>query len=309
MMLETDAAHLLGQREQKIIAIIGMAAEQGFGFLHQSDMRSDLFLRRLQELGVIGDDIEMDATGQGDRLKILSGKDRAVDQCVIVGFFIDDAIAAGRFRAQRARRLPAIGIDGGRLDRDLADIIAGRVERDLMPAQIEHRRGHDDAALILHGRGDKLEGGRNLRDAFRHRQMEGKHIDIVAHPGERLAACGEFQSGELLDLAARGMVARQPFRIEQGERTGLGDGDGLGNAEYALVMIARVDLQLHRAGIGDILRGGNRVLGSDILRLAEMVGHGGGGGGKSQAQNKAQEGGGTHVNKSPELASRANDAF
>ena len=129
--------------------------------------------------------------------------------------------------------------------------------------------------------------------------MKGKDVDIVADPCELLPARSEFQPGDLLDLAARGMVAGQPFRIEQGERASLVDRDGLRDAEDALVMIAGIDFQLHRAGIGNVPRCRDRVLRCDILRFAEMAGHGCGGRGKGQAQNKAQEGDGTHVKKFP----------
>ena len=87
-MFQTNAAHLLCEREQKIVPVIGVAAEQRFGFLDQFYMRSELGLFRLQEFCVIRDDVEMDPAGQLMGLEILSGENRAVYQSIIVGFFI-----------------------------------------------------------------------------------------------------------------------------------------------------------------------------------------------------------------------------
>ena len=213
-MLEADTAHILGQREQEIIAIIGVAAKQRLCFSHQSGVCREMFLLGFEIFRVIGDDVQMRATGQRMGLKILPGEDRAVDERIIIGFLVDHRAAGSRFRAHRARRLPAIGIDGGRLDRDLADIISGRIERNLVPAQVEHGRCHDNPSLAAGDGRDKLEFCGNLRNAVRYVQMEGEDVDIIADPRQVCAVGGEFQSGDFFDLAARSVIAGQPFRIE-----------------------------------------------------------------------------------------------
>ena len=110
-----------------------------------------------------------------------------------------------------------------------------------MPAEVEHGWGHDNPSMAPSGCGDKLEFCGNRVDIFRDRQVKGEDIYIVAGPSQLLAICGEFQSGDFLDLAARRMVAGEPFGIEQGEAAGFCHGDRLGNAEYALIVITGID--------------------------------------------------------------------
>ena len=100
MMFQANAAHLVGQRQQKVITVIGMAAEQRLGLFDQLDMLGDMLLFGFQIFFVIGDNIEMSAAGQLMGLKILPGKDRTVDQCVIVGFLVNDETIILACRAQ-----------------------------------------------------------------------------------------------------------------------------------------------------------------------------------------------------------------
>ena len=127
--------------------------------------------------------------------------------------------------------------------------------------------------------------------------MKGENIDVIADPWQLLAVRRKFQSGNFFDFTARGMISGQPFRIEQGQAAGLYHRNGLGDAEYALLVVAGIDLQRHGAGIGNIPRCRYGFLRRNIAGFAEMTGHRRGIGGKGEGQNQAQYANQTHVHE------------
>ena len=86
-----------------------------------------------------------------------AGDERRIHQDLVAGDRIVDAVAGLAARAERSRDLPARRDDHRRLNRDLPDVIAGRVQEFDNPLDARHvRRGHD-AALIVGGRRQILE--------------------------------------------------------------------------------------------------------------------------------------------------------
>ncbi len=85
-----------------------------------------------------------------------------------------------------------------------------------------------------------MEGG----DAGRNGDVELVEIDIVATPGEGLAVGGEDYAGDGVDGTGGAMVAGNPLRGGEGERTG-GDGEidfGVVEAAGASVRSARISM-------------------------------------------------------------------
>jgi hypothetical protein len=50
--------------------------------------------------------------------------------------------------------------------------------------------------------------------------VDAVHIDIIAAPRESLTVGANYDSSEIVDGAGGAVVARNPLRVFQGERTG-----------------------------------------------------------------------------------------
>ena len=99
--------------------------------------------------------------------------------------------------------------------------MAGWIQHDLVPLHVDQGSRHDHAALIAVLRRGHLKLDGQLRDALGHVQLKGIDIQRITLPGQRLAIGAYHQTRQLIDGAARRMVARQPLRIQQSQRTGL----------------------------------------------------------------------------------------
>lgn len=69
--------------------------------------------------------------------------------------------------------------------------------------------------------GDSVERNLQLFCASRHLEVKGVHINRIALPVDRLAACGNLQTGEIGYRPAGAMISRNPFWINQSQRTRL----------------------------------------------------------------------------------------
>ena len=77
--------------------------------------------------------------------------------------------------------------------------MAGRIEDNAVPLQIQHLGSHDDAALIAVARREKLEFQIKFRRSCGHINVEGIDINRVAQPFHPLAVGINFKSGEGID--------------------------------------------------------------------------------------------------------------
>ena len=93
--------------------------------------------------------------------------------------------------------------------------------------------------------------------------MESVDVVLVALPHDRPAVGAELEAGEHVDRTRRRVVAGNPLRIQQGQRTGL-DRHAFMHAEDALRGIAGIHMQRHGAGVFAVLRRGH-IVGARLL--------------------------------------------
>ena len=151
--------------------------------------------------------------------------------------------------------MPAVGEVEGGVGGDAAQDVAGGIEDDGVPLQVEHVGGHDDAAFGRGQGGEELEvdvdGGGAVGDG----DVEGVHVDGVAAPGQCGGAGADGQAGELLDGAGGAVIAGDPLGVEEDEVVGaaaaggLFDGEGFVDGEDVAGEVGRVDGEAERAGV------------------------------------------------------------
>jgi hypothetical protein len=88
MMLETVAGQPVREREQEVVMIVVMRAEEPVGLRHQVAMELQLLRRHLQVLRRIGNHIQMDgnrgaARVEVDPLEVATRVHRRIDQGVV----------------------------------------------------------------------------------------------------------------------------------------------------------------------------------------------------------------------------------
>ncbi len=261
-MLQPDPAHPIGQREEEVVLVEGLAPEGRQGFLDQGAVGGDLIGLGVQLLGLVGDDVERDVLPQVPLAEMGAGEDRRIDQRFIVGLGPGHAVAvrAGSRAApvERAGVRPARREGDGGLHPDLADVMAGRIEAGRLPLQVQHlARHHDPPFGGLERRGVDEPGGDGARSGGQV-DVEGADLDRIALPRERLAVGLKGEVGHFGKRPARPVVAGTPHRIEQRQPLGPGDhGDRLGHPERAALGVRRVDVQFHHARIGLVGRIGH----------------------------------------------------
>ncbi len=233
MVLQPDPALPITQGQQKIIVVVVLRAKKLHGLRHQVAVKLELLPSHGKLLRLVGDEIQAHAWGQGFNPDVGPGEDGAVHESVQSGLLEADGRALPRGDLKRRRGFPAVGKFHRGRHHESADIIAGWIKRDGVPFQIEHFRGRDDAALFFIRRRQKLELRLHTGNSLRNVEMECKHIHRIASPRERMPAGVDLQPGKSRDFARVRMGARKPFRVEQGERAGRGDGNGLADAENA----------------------------------------------------------------------------
>lgn len=84
------------------------------------------------------------------------------------------------------------------------------------------------------------------------------------------------------------MRAGQPLGIKQGHRPGFHAGDRFLDAEDALDVVGRIDVELYSAGERHIGGLGDAVLEGDRLGLGEFLRGGGQGGGGEQGREQGE---------------------
>ena len=285
-MLEPDPAELVGQRDEIFVLVEMDRAEQFDFLLGGAAVDGDLLGSRGEVARFVGKQVEVDVLGQPLAPVIAPGEDRGVDQGLVGHGAIGQAVAGSGGDVERGRRAPAGGIGDDRLDRDSAGEIAGRVERHLLPLQVQHVGGHRHPALAGIGRREMLEFDAQRSGALGHVDVEGVDVGGIAPPLDGAAVGGDPKAGDRVDRSARSVIARKPFRIEQGQRPRSGDGDRFDDPVDAAAGVAGVDLEAQGTGIRHVARRGHggfhrQRLGNCRADLGEG-GHGDAGGGGEQ---------------------------
>ena len=242
--------------------------EQFDGLIDKVAMQFQHVVADHQFLRAVGDGVQHYALTQIVLAEKFACKNRRIDQHFVIYRVIGDGIARRRFRAQRSRRLPAPGVSYAGAHRNAPDEIARRIQRHRFPLDVGHLVGHLDAALIACRRRQELERDVQIAGAGGHVDMEGIDVDRIARPGQRLDARLDDQIGQLFHLPAGPVIAGQPLREQQHHRPRLRHRNRLLDAENRPVEVGRIDLQGHRAGEGDVARGGDRVDDRHGLRRA-----------------------------------------
>jgi len=180
--------------------------------------------------------------------EIFARKDRRIDQRFIVDQSKVHALARSRSRTKCRCRPPAAWQGQACCNWDLPGCPASRVEGDRLPLQVDDFGRNDNPPLILLGRREKLEGEIKLPRSRRHIDLKGINIQRIALPWQQLAAGPDCQASQLLDLATRCMIAREPFRKIERHRTRRRERNCLGHAKNALLCVGRINIERHRAG-------------------------------------------------------------
>ena len=247
--------------------VVVLGAVQLAHLLHEAAVRVDVIGLRFEVLRIVGDDVQAhrlaDAVGEIDRLEVAAGEHRRVDERVEVDRLVGDDITGAALQFQRGGGLPAGGQLHARREGDRARRIAGRIQRDGVPLQVEHVRRHDDAALLAIGRRDELERDVEVGRALRHVDLERVDIERIALPRDLLPVRGDLQARDLVDAAVVGVVAGQPLREQQRHFTGL-HRDALLHGENALRQVGRIHFERDRARVRRGAGGVDRRLGRSL---------------------------------------------
>ena len=156
MVLEADAAHAIGERQQKVVVIVVMRIEQTIGLSHERAVGGEMLGLRLQQIGAIGEHVEPHRHRAGrvevDPLHVAPGEHGRIDQDFERHLLEGGRGAGGRSDLQGGRELPVVRQAHARLDGDLAREMAGRIKHDAEPLQVQQLGRRDDAALVVVGR-------------------------------------------------------------------------------------------------------------------------------------------------------------
>ena len=254
VVLGAVAGQHVRQREQEVVVVVVLRAEQLHRLGHQRAVRLQLLRGDLQVLRRIRDDVQVHrhlaVRGKVHALEITPRVDRRIHQRVEGHRLERDGVALARRGFQRGAELPARRQREAGRDRDAAGVVPGRIQRDLAPRHVHHAVGDLEAAAA---RRQVLELHVQAGHACGHVEVERVDVVLVALPRHRLAVGAELQSGQHVDRAGGRVVAGNPLRIQQGQRTGR-DRNRLLHAEDALRRVAGIDMQRDRAGVRRVLR-------------------------------------------------------
>src|SRR3546814_4190691 len=95
--LQTNTPEFIAESQQKIVMIEMFGSEQCAGLADQFLVRGDLFGGEIEVARFVCHDIQRDFGRQFDCLELFSGKNRGIDQSVIV----DSLVSNGRPRCAR----------------------------------------------------------------------------------------------------------------------------------------------------------------------------------------------------------------
>src|SRR5690606_37418699 len=217
MMLDPDRADLVTERQQDFEPAEVPRAEQPIGLPNQFAMGLYLRFGRLEQICPVRDDVEphLLALVDPDPPEIPSCEDRRIHQNVERDRCEPDAAILARDRLERAGELPTIRNDQPRLDHNSAREEARWIKQHRVPREVEKFGTDDLAPLRTVGRREELEFGLDFRATCRHLDVEGVNLGRMAAPAQLVPAAPEGQPGKQLDRLLRGMIARQPLRVEQ----------------------------------------------------------------------------------------------
>src|SRR3546814_250619 len=130
MMLQANTPEFIAESQQKIVMIEMFGSEQCAGLADQFLVHGDLFGGEIEVTRFVCHDIQRDFGREFDCLEIFSGKNRGIDQSVIVDSLVSNGRPRCARRTERGRRLPPVWINDTHRNRDVPGIISSGIERD-----------------------------------------------------------------------------------------------------------------------------------------------------------------------------------
>ncbi len=248
--------------------VVMLRPERLHRLFDQPFVRRNLLRGRGQLRGRVADDVERHLGAELDPAIVRPGDQGGIDEDFIARHRIVDLAAGLPARPERRGDFPARRHDHRCLDRNLRDVIAGRIHRQRQPLDARHVGGHHRPALVGRSRRQELEFDVDRGNALRHIDVESVDLDRIALPLERLPVGADLEARDLADFVARAVTAGDPFGIEQDEVAGPGHRHALADSENAARDVGRIDRQLNGARKGNIARRRYRILLCIGFRLA-----------------------------------------
>src|SRR3546814_14724306 len=106
MMLQPDAAHLVGDGEQEVIMVEMIGAEQRARLIDQLLVLRDLVRLGVQLVRIVGDDVERHIMAEIDRLEMEARENRRILQRLIINRPIENGRTSGRERVCKDGVIP-----------------------------------------------------------------------------------------------------------------------------------------------------------------------------------------------------------
>jgi hypothetical protein len=220
VMFDAFVTDRIAQGEQKMIVAIVLAAVQGRRFLHQMLHARKIFRIDLERGRTIGRDVEFLIPAERKRLFVRARNDRRIDDRVQRGGRERDRIAALRRDGQRRAERPAVRQRDACIDRRTLGGCACRIHREIAVFEDRQLRGAQRMDLtIFRVRSDHVEVHLERLRARRNDRVNGVHVDEIAPPVERRAARRDVHVHDVFDRSDRAVVARDPLRIHERERS------------------------------------------------------------------------------------------
>jgi hypothetical protein len=265
---------LVADREEEVVVVIVLASKQPIGLLDEPAIQLDDLWVDIDEVSAICHQIERDvglvAGRQVVALVVTACVQRRVDERLQGHRLERGRGARRRCLVEGARDAPAIGHTDRRLDRDLPCEVAGRVEHDRVPVEDEHLAANFLASDLTPDRRQVREVDSDRSDTGRDRDVKRERIDSVARPCDPRTTRLDDEAGESIERAFGCMDAWQPARIEHDEIAWCRDGDVLVHLEHPAHGIGRIDDELDRPRVRNVL--GRRDCGRDGERHRTRTG-------------------------------------
>ncbi len=136
---------------------------------------------------------------------------------------------------------------------DAARIITRRIQHDRVPLQADDLRRDIDPAFGSRQWRGVLKVDVQMRRPRGHLHLKRIDVERIARPLDAFAIGVDDEPAHPIDRSARRMIARQPLRVEQRQRSG-NDRNNLVNGEDMALEIGNVDPQRDGAFVRRVLR-------------------------------------------------------
>ena len=227
MVFEPEVSNVLAEREQEgVVAIVPRAKERACLRRQMGEVPRILWLH-FQGRSAVGDDVQrmrrLRAGTQINRAKVCAGDERRIHQRLQGhGREFQNAGRFPRLRQSGAKFPPVRQSEGGGI-LQLTGFGALGIEHDVIPTEVQQLRGGRSAGGEAAAAGWEQKIDRDLHGVSpgRHVKLKCEHVVGSALPREGFSGGAHCDGDKVGNRAAGRVLARQPFGVEQGERTGV----------------------------------------------------------------------------------------